>query len=43
MEHIRPYRGDEELSRDRANQYPPCKPCHDKKTLTEDIKPVYRC
>lgn len=42
VDHIKPHRGDETLFWDRANWQPLCKPCHDKKTLTEDINPVYR-
>lgn len=42
VDHIKPHRGDEQLFWDRANWQPLCKPCHDKKTLTEDINPVYR-
>ena len=42
VDHIIPHRGDPKLFWDRSNWQSLCKPCHDKKTLTEDINPVYR-
>ena len=42
VDHIRPHRGDPDLFWDRRNWQPLCKPCHDRKTLTEDINPEYR-
>ena len=41
VDHIKPHRGDPKLFWDRTNWQSLCKPCHDKKTLTEDINPVY--
>ena len=41
VDHITPHRGDPRLFWDEANWQPMCKPCHDRKTLTEDIHPVY--
>lgn len=42
VDHIVPHRGDQTLFWDQSNWQALCKPCHDKKTLTEDINPVYR-
>ena len=42
VDHITPHRGDPRLFWDEANWQPMCKQCHDRKTLTEDIHPVYR-
>lgn len=36
MDHIIPHRGDEKLFWDEGNWQSLCKPCHDKKTMTED-------
>lgn len=41
VDHITPHRGDPGLFWDEANWQPMCKQCHDRKTLTEDIRPVY--
>lgn len=41
VDHITPHRGDPELFWDEANWQPMCKQCHDRKTLTQDIHPVY--
>lgn len=38
VDHIVPHKGDEKLFWDRNNWQALCKPCHDHKTLTEDIK-----
>lgn len=42
VDHITPHRGDPRLFWDEANWQPMCKACHDGKTLTKDIHPVYR-
>ena len=42
VDHIKPHRGDQKLFWDRGNWQARCKRCHDRKTLTEDINPVYR-
>lgn len=42
VDHVVPHRGDQLLFWSRNNWQPLCKPCHDKKTLTEDRNPVYR-
>ena len=42
VDHIIPHRGDETLFWDKNNWQALCKQHHDKKTLTEDINPVYR-
>ena len=42
VDHITPHRGNQELFWNRDNWQALCKPCHDKKTLTEDINPVYQ-
>lgn len=36
VDHIIPHRGDEKLFWDEGNWQSLCKPCHDKKTMTED-------
>lgn len=36
VDHIVPHRGDVDLFWDEENHQPLCKPCHDKKTATED-------
>lgn len=36
VDHIVPHRGDKERFWTRANWQPLCKPCHDRKTATED-------
>ncbi len=36
VDHIKPHRGDKDLFWDRDNWQPLCKPCHDRKTATED-------
>lgn len=36
VDHIIPHKGDNSLFWDRKNWQPLCKPCHDKKTATED-------
>lgn len=41
VDHIKPHRGDKELMWNQNNWQSLCKPCHDKKTLTEDIHPKY--
>ena len=41
VDHITPHRGDPRLFWDEANWQPMCKQCHDRKTLTQDIHPVY--
>lgn len=38
VDHIVPHKGDEKLFWDRNNWQALCKPCHDRKTLTEDVK-----
>ena len=42
VDHIVPHRGDERLFWDQSNWQPLCKPCHDRKTFTEDNNPEYR-
>jgi 5-methylcytosine-specific restriction protein A len=42
VDHSIPHRGDPALFWDRKNWQPLCKPCHDKKTWTEDNNPEYR-
>ena len=42
LDHIKPFRGDMELFWDLNNLQPLCKPCHDRKTFTEDNHPVYK-
>ena len=41
VDHIIPHRGDETLMWSESNWQALCKPCHDKKTWTEDKNPVY--
>lgn len=41
-DHIIPHRGDRKLFWDESNWQALCKPCHDRKTLTEDINPEYK-
>ena len=36
VDHIIPHKGDQKLFWDTRNWQPLCKPCHDKKTATED-------
>lgn len=42
VDHIIPHRGDEHLMWDESNYQALCKPCHDRKTWTEDSNPEYR-
>ena len=42
VDHIVPHRGDPQRFWDENNWQGLCKPCHDRKTLTEDIKPEYK-
>lgn len=42
VDHIIPHRGDMGLFWDQSNWQPLCKRHHDRKTLTEDINPVYK-
>ena len=42
VDHIVPHRGNQRLFWDQSNWQSLCKKCHDKKTLTEDINPVYK-
>jgi len=41
VDHIVPHRGDRRLFWDESNWQALCKPCHDKKTFTEDNTPLY--
>lgn len=41
VDHILPHRGDHKLFWDQSNWQSLCKPCHDRKTLTEDLNPTY--
>ena len=41
VDHIIPHRGNLALMWDESNWQALCKPCHDKKTWTEDKNPVY--
>lgn len=41
VDHIQPHRGDEKLMWNQDNWQALCKPCHDRKTWTEDKNPVY--
>lgn len=41
VDHIQPHRGDEELMWNQNNWQALCKPCHDRKTWTEDSRPEY--
>jgi 5-methylcytosine-specific restriction protein A len=36
VDHVRPHKGDQALFWDEGNWQPLCKPCHDRKTATED-------
>jgi len=36
VDHIVPHKGDADLFWQRTNWQPLCKPCHDRKTATED-------
>ncbi len=36
VDHIEPHKGDKQLFWQRANWQPLCKPCHDRKTASED-------
>ena len=36
VDHIKPHKGDNSLFWDKNNWQPLCKPCHDRKTATED-------
>ena len=38
VDHIIPHRGDQKLFWDRNNWQPLCKQCHDRKTMTEDVR-----
>ena len=42
VDHIVPHRGDYYLMWSDTNWQALCKPCHDKKTWTEDKNPVYK-
>ncbi len=42
VDHIVPHRGDKELFWDVSNWQPLCKPCHDRKTMTEDRYQEYK-
>jgi 5-methylcytosine-specific restriction protein A len=41
VDHIKPHRGDPHLMWDVSNYQALCKPCHDRKTGTEDSRPEY--
>ena len=41
VDHIVPHRGDSKLFWDSSNWQPLCKPCHDRKTGSEDSRPTY--
>ena len=41
VDHIQPHRNNPALMWDESNWQALCKPCHDKKTWTEDKNPVY--
>jgi 5-methylcytosine-specific restriction protein A len=41
VDHITPHRGNEVLMWGETNWQALCKPCHDRKTWTEDKTPVY--
>ena len=41
VDHIKPHRGDPELFFTPENLQALCKPCHDRKSFTEDGNPVY--
>lgn len=42
VDHIIPHRDNQKLFWDKNNWQALCKPCHDKKTGTEDSTPTYR-
>ena len=42
LDHVIPHRGASHLMWDESNWQALCKPCHDRKTWTEDRNPVYR-
>ena len=42
VDHIKPHRGDQKLFWDQNNWQPLCKEHHDRKTLNEDINPIYK-
>lgn len=39
VDHKTPHRGDQKLFWDESNWQALCKPCHDRKTFTEDVRP----
>ena len=41
VDHVVPHRGDQKLFWDDKNWQALCKPCHDKKTWSEDSNPTY--
>lgn len=41
VDHIIPHRGDQKLFWDHSNWQPLCKQCHDRKTGSQDMYPVY--
>lgn len=41
VDHIVPHRGDQQLFWDRSNWQSLCKPCHDRKSMTEDRCRIY--
>lgn len=42
VDHIIPHRGDKNLFWNESNWQALCKPCHDRKTWTEDNNPEYK-
>ena len=42
VDHIIPHRGDKQLFWNQSNWQSLCKPCHDRKTWTEDKNPEYK-
>ena len=42
VDHVKPHRGDPMLFWDEGNWQPLCKPCHDRKTMTEDRWKEYK-
>lgn len=42
VDHIQAHRGDETLMWNQDNWQALCKPCHDRKTWSEDRNPVYK-
>lgn len=42
VDHIIPHRGDKTLFWDVSNWQSLCKRCHDRKTLTEEMNPIYK-